>query len=47
VLAGNVLAGVLWETAGPAYTFYVGAGLSLAALAVVLFMLRARPAAAA
>jgi len=31
VLVGNLLAGVLWETAGAAYTFLAGAGLSLMA----------------
>ncbi|MFA4913824.1 MAG: MFS transporter, partial [Burkholderiaceae bacterium] len=43
VLVGNVLAGVLWETAGATYTFVAGAALSLlACIGVVILSSRLR-----
>ena len=35
VLPASLLMGLLWDTAGPRYAFLVGAGLALAAMAVL------------
>lgn len=43
VLVGNVAAGLVWETQGAQYTFYLGAALACLALLVVAAMRQLKP----
>jgi MFS family permease len=36
MLGASLLAGLLWDSLGPSYTFFAGAGLALAALVLLV-----------